>query len=82
VHRQRTLLKTAKAGISSDSVLSLGWKRVRQCDFRIAALNQHQRYRGTHAVSAFIYSSAKNDPLRMWPSSAKSLLDVLAGCDT
>jgi transposase len=27
-------------------------------------------------------SPAKNDPLRICPSSAKSLADVLAGCDT
>ena len=40
--RQRTLLKTAKSGVPSDSVLSLGWKRVRHAQRGDKTENQHR----------------------------------------
>jgi len=39
--RKRTLLKTAKSGALSDSVLSLGWKRVGHPQRAVTTENQH-----------------------------------------
>ncbi len=38
-------------------------------------------YRARHDSDKTCHSLVKNDPLRMWPSSAKTLDDVFAGAE-